>query len=86
MEIVPTSIHNKKEIGLDFLILRKSELKQEIIDQKKLISTRTRNLFTPESYSTYVVNSFNKGLNIIDAFLLGFKIVKSVKAIFRKFR
>jgi uncharacterized NAD-dependent epimerase/dehydratase family protein len=85
MEIVPTSLNKKKELGLDFLIIRKTELKQEIVDQKKLISVRTQNLFTPASYTTYLSGSLNKGLNILDAFLLGFKIVKSIKSIFRKF-
>jgi hypothetical protein len=86
MEIVPTSTHKKREMDLDFLIIRKAVLKQEILDQKKLISTRTQNLFTPASYTTYLSGSINKGLNILDAFLLGFKIVKSIKTIFRKFR
>ena len=86
MDIVPTSTQKNRDKGLDFLIIRKIELKQEILDQKKLISTRTQNLFTPASYTTYLFDSINKGLNILDAVLLGFKIVKSIKAVFRKFR
>ena len=52
MEIVPTSTHKKRDIDLDFLIIRKTVLKQEILDQKTLISIRTQNLFTPASYTT----------------------------------
>jgi hypothetical protein len=86
MEIVPTSTQKKRDKGLDFLIIRKIELKQEILDQKKQISTRTQNLFTPASYSNNLSGSINKGLSILNAVLLGFKIVKSIKTIFRKFR
>jgi len=86
MEIVPTSTYKKRDMDLDLLIIRKTALKQEILDQKNLISLRTQNLFTPASYTSYLSGSFNKGLNILDGFLLGFKIIKSIKTIFHKFR
>jgi len=86
MEIVPTSTHTNKYVGLDFLSNRKAELKQEITDQKILITTGTQNLLTPASFTTYLFRSFNKGLNLVDGVMLGYKIVKYIKTIFRKFK
>jgi hypothetical protein len=86
MEIVPTTASKKNEVGLEILLNRKAELKQQIKDQQKLISTKTQDLFTPVSLTNYMFHSFNKGLNIIDAVLMGYKIVKSIRTIWRKFK
>ena len=86
MEIVPTSTQMNKYVGLDFLSNRKAELKQEITDQKILITTGTQNLLTPASFATYFYRSFNKGLNLVDGVMLGFKIVKYVRTLFRKLK
>jgi len=86
MEIVPTTIQNKKAIGLDLLLTRKAELKQEINQQQLLITAKTKNLFSPTTLTGYVFRSFNKGINIVDAVLMGYKVVKSIRGLFRKFR
>jgi len=86
MEIVPTSASDKKEVGLDILINRKAELKQRIKDQKILISTKSQDLFTSTSLTNYLFRSFNKGLNVVDGVLMGYKIIKSIRTIIRKFR
>jgi len=36
--------------------------------------------------TNYLFRSFNKGLNVIDAVLMGYKIIKSIRTIFRKFK
>jgi len=86
MEIVPTSTSKRKAVGLEILLDRKAELKEQIKDQKVLITVKTQDLFTPTSLTNYMFRSFNKGLNVIDAVLMGYKIVKSVRTLWRKFK
>jgi len=86
MEIVPTSVSKKQEVGLDILLNRKAELKQQIKDQKVLISVKTQDLFTPTSLTNYFFRSFNKGLNVIDGVLMGYKIIKSIRTILHMFK
>jgi hypothetical protein len=85
MEIVPTSTSKKKD-GLEILLHRKTELKQQIQDQKILISEKSKNLLTPTSFTNYLFRNFNKGLNVVDAALMGYKIIKSIRNLYRKFR
>ncbi|HJV76834.1 MAG TPA: hypothetical protein VJ602_00525 [Paludibacter sp.] len=86
MEIVPTSTSKKKEVGLEELLLRKAELKQQIQDQQLIITSSTRKLFSPASLSSYVFGSVQKSLNLVDGFLIGYKIVRTIKRFIRKFR
>jgi hypothetical protein len=86
MEIVPTSASKRKDVGLEILLNRKADLKQQIKDQQILITERSQDLFTPTSLTNYLFRSFNKGLNIVDAVLMGYKIIKSIRTIFRKFK
>lgn len=86
MEIVPTTAHKKTEIGLDVLLTRKAELKQEIQDQKIQISVRTKHLFSPLPLANNLFRTFTNGLNVVDGVMMGFKIAKSIRSIFRKFR
>ena len=86
MEIVPTSTTRREEVGLEILLNRKTELKQQIMDQKVIITTRSKNLLTPTSMTNNLFRSFSKGLNVMDAALMGYKIVKSIRTIFHKFR
>lgn len=86
MEIVPTSASKRKVIGLEILLHRKADIKQQIKDQRILITEKSQDLFTPTSLTNYLFRSFNKGLNVIDAVLMGYKIIKSIRTIFRKFK
>ena len=86
MEIVPTSASKRKDVGLEILLNRKADLKQQIKDQQVIITERSQDLFTPTSLTNYLFRSFNKGLNVIDAVLMGYKIIKSIRTIFRKFK
>jgi hypothetical protein len=84
MEIVPISGKMNKEIGLEALMLRKAELKQQIQNQKILVSTSSQKLLSPASISSYIFGAFSKSFNIIDGVLIGFKIVRSIRSFFRK--
>ena len=85
MEIVPTSSPEKKNrISLDTLLIRKTELKSQINDQKKQITVSTQNLFSPAALTSYIFRSFTKSLSVVDGVLLGFKIIKSIRGIFKK--
>jgi len=86
MEIVPTSSRKKKEIGMDLLLTRKADLKQELIEQKLLISSKTQRLLSTSSLTGYLFQSFTKGLNIMDAVMIGYKMFKSIRTLFRKFK
>jgi len=84
MEIVSTSISKNKENGLEELILRKTELKQQIQDQKEIITLSSKNLLSPASISTYIFGGFSKGLKLVDGILIGYKIVRSIRRVFWK--
>lgn len=85
MEIVPVT-SKKKEAGLEILLNRKAELKQQLMDQKLLVSVKTQNLLSPMSFTAHLFRSFNKGLNIVDGVLIGYKITKFIRTMFHKFR
>jgi len=85
MEIVPTT-PKKKEAGIEILLNRKAELKQELKDQELRISSKAQTLFSPTTYTNYLFRSFNKGLNVVDGLLIGYKIIKSIRTMFHKFR
>jgi hypothetical protein len=86
MEIVPTSTSKKKETGLEELMLRKLELKQQIQNQKLLITSSSQKLFSPASMSSYIFGSIKKSLNLVDGFMIGYKIVCSIRRLIRRFR
>lgn len=85
MDIVPVT-SKKREYGLEILLNRKAELKQEIYDQKLLITVKAQTLLSPVTLTNNLFRSFTKGLNIVDGVLIGFKIFKSIRTIFQKFR
>jgi hypothetical protein len=87
MEIVPTTNPAQmKQAGLDELQLRKAELRQQIQQQKELISTSSQRLLSPASISSYILGSFQKSLNLVDGLLIGYKMVRSFRRLIRKFR
>ena len=86
MEIVSTTNPTKKqEVGLDELLLRKAELRQQIQQQKHVISTSSQRLLSPASISSYIVGSFHKSMNLVDGLLIGYKMVRSIRRLIRKF-
>jgi len=86
MEIVPVTSKKKSEVGLDLLLSRKAELKKELSYQKKLISSKSQTLFSVSYFTNSLFNSFNKGVGFVDAVIMGYKVVKSIRGLFRKFK
>lgn len=86
MEIVSTSSPKRKESGLEILISRKAELKQQIEDQKAIITSKTQILLSPTSFTTILFRAITKGLTLVDGFVMGYKIFKSIRSIIRRFK
>jgi hypothetical protein len=86
MEIVPVTSKKKSEVGLDLLLSRKAELKKELSYQKKLITSESQTLFSVSYFTNSLFNSFNKGVGFVDAVIMGYKVVKSIRGLFRKFK
>ncbi|MDR3651621.1 MAG: hypothetical protein P4L34_01465 [Paludibacter sp.] len=84
MEIVPTTTPKKKEIGLEGLILRKTELKEQIQNQKILINSSSRKLVSPAAISSYIFSSFKKNMNLVDGIIIGYKLIRTIKRLFRR--
>jgi len=84
MRIVPTTSMKKQQIDLDYLAARKAELKMQIQDQKQQIASSTQNLLSPATFSTYVFKTFSKGLNMVDGVMIGFKIMRTIRGLFKR--
>ena len=84
MKIVPTSTPPKQQVTLDSLMERKAELKAKIQDQRQQIVSSTQSLLSPASFSTYLFKTFSKGLNMVDGVMIGFKIMRTIRGLFRK--
>ena len=84
MKIVSTPTAKNREINLDYLATRKVELKEQIENQKQQITVSTQNLLSPATFLTYVVRGFSKGLNVMDGVMIGFKIIRTIRGIFKK--
>lgn len=84
MRIVPTSTPKKQQIDLDYLATRKADLKDQIAGQKQQIAASTQNLLSPATFSTYIFKAFSKGLNMVDGVMIGFKIMRTIRGIFKR--
>ncbi|HLP04909.1 MAG TPA: hypothetical protein VK152_05710 [Paludibacter sp.] len=84
MKIVPTTSTKKQQVDLGYLTARKAELKARIQQQEQQIALSTQNLLSPATFSTYVFKAFSKGLNMVDGVLIGYKIMRTVRGLFRR--
>jgi len=84
MEIVPTSTQQKKVNGLDELSIRKIELKEQIQNQKIRIVDSSRQLLSLTSVASYIFGRFTKGMDMLDGVMIGFKMIRSLRRVFRK--
>jgi len=84
MSIVQTPGQQDKPIDLDYLALRKTELKAKIQGQKEQIASSTQNLLSPATFSAYALKTVTKGLNVVDGVLIGYKILRTVRGFFKK--
>lgn len=84
MKLVPTSTPKQQEIDLDALMMRKAELKEQIQDQKQQIASSTQHLFSPASFPTYISRAFSKGLSLVDGVMVGLKVMRTIRSMFRR--
>jgi hypothetical protein len=84
MEIVSTSIPKKKEKAFEELLLRKVALKQQIQDQKQQIAVSSQNIFSISSLTSSIVGAFGKSMNIVDGVLIGYRIMRAIRRVFKK--
>lgn len=86
MEIVSSTSPKSKEMTIEDLASLKTELKQQIQDQKQIIAASGQKLVSPASISSYIFGAFRNSFNLMDGVLIGIKVVKIAKRLFRKFR
>ncbi len=84
MEIVPTSIPKKKGDAFEELLLHKEALKQQIQVQKQQIAVSTQNLFSVSSLTSLFLGVIGKSVNIVDGVLIGFRIMRAIRRVFKK--
>jgi hypothetical protein len=82
MNIVPTP--KRQQIDIDYLVERKAELKDQIQHQKQQIAASTQNLLSPATFSAYIFKTFAKGLDLADGVMIGFKMMRIIRRIFKK--
>jgi len=84
MKIVTTPTPKRQQVDLDYLATHKAELSDQIHTQQKKIADSAKHLLLPASSSVYFLKAFNNKLNMIDGVLIGYKIVRSIRRVFRK--
>ncbi|HET7733259.1 MAG TPA: hypothetical protein VFK73_05405 [Paludibacter sp.] len=84
MKLVPTSTPKEQEIDLDALMMRKAELKEQILGQKQQIIASSQHLFSPASFPAYFHRAFSKGLSLVDGVMVGLKVMRTIRSIFRR--
>ncbi len=80
---------SKTEIlTLEDLQQRRAEALDELRAQKQVMSDTARNLFAPiapaADKGTSIMRAFNTGMAIFDGVMLGVKLMRKVKKIFRR--
>ena len=77
-----------KKITLEDIAQRKQEVLQEICDQKQAMADTTRRIFAPlapaASGGNALMRSFSTGMAIFDGVMLGMKMIRKVRGLFRK--
>ena len=85
-------MNNSKEtsekITLEDIAQRKQEILAEIRNQKEVMAETTHRIFAPlapaASGASALMRSFNTGMAIFDGVMLGLKVMRKVRSIFRK--
>lgn len=73
-----------KKITLEDIAQRKKEVLQEICDQKQAMADTTRRIFAPLAGGNALMRSFSTGMAIFDGVMLGMKMIRKVRGLFRK--
>lgn len=79
------------KITLEDISKRKEEIRKEIEVQQSAIIGSIRNIFVPEpsgsaSSASSMMRSFNTGMAIFDGVMTGIKIMRKVKAFFKRMK
>ena len=76
------------KITLEDIAQRKQEILQDIRNQKQAMADTTRRIFAPlapaASGGSSLMRSFNTGRAIFDGVMLGMKMIRKVRGLFRK--
>ena len=87
-EAMNNSTPTPKKITLEDIAQRKQEVLQEICDQKQAMADTTRRIFAPlapaASGGNALMRSFSTGMAIFDGVMLGMKMIRKVRGLFRK--
>ena len=82
------STPNPQKITLEDIAQRKQEILQDIRNQKQAMADTTRRIFAPlapaASGGSSLMRSFNTGMAIFDGVMLGMKMIRKVRGLFRK--
>lgn len=77
-----------QKITLEDIAQRKQEILQDIRNQKQAMADTTRRIFAPlapaASGDSSLMRSFNTGMAIFDGVMLGMKMIRKVRGLFRK--
>ena len=84
------SAQTPAKITLEEITQLKKKLLNEIHAQKRAMTATTREIFAPLAPATNkadsLMRSFNTGMAIFDGVVMGIKIMKKIRAYFRKLR
>lgn len=79
-----------KKITLKEIAERKKELLNEIHARKRAMTTITREIFAPvapaANKADAIMRSFNTGMAVFDGVVMGIKIMRKVRAYFRRLK
>lgn len=79
-----------KKVTLKEIAERKKELLNEIHARKRTMTAITREIFAPVSPATNkadaIMRSFNTGMAVFDGVVMGIKIMRKIRAYFRKLK
>lgn len=84
MPIVTTSKDKKPQFGLEELIQRKAEIKQELEAQQHHIQLSTKKLFSPISLAGFVLSLVDKKMNVVDGVKYGYQLFQNIRSFFKK--
>lgn len=76
-----------QKITLEDITRRKEELQKEIRSQQDVMAMTARNIFAPlvpaASAGNAMMRSFNTGMAIFDGVMLGVKMIRKVRSLFK---
>lgn len=83
MKLVNNNDKKLQRKDLNYLHLRKVDLQEKIRLQEQQISSSIETAFSPAAFTKYVINFFSKSFNILDSVVIGYKIIRSFRQLFK---